>query len=254
MKLRLKIFIGFLILAAVLIMAEIWSIYQVNSMRLSVKDTLDGNYRGIRTAQHMLLTLGTENQAILLLLQGNWEEGRQQLATADSVFQIDLAKVEKNSEAGSQVALVDSIKEQYSAFRLLWEKPIVETKREKNLNWYADQVTPAQMKVENSLHRIIQISNDGMYRTGLNLKNNIHHIVMPGVVAMLAAIIYLVLFNFFINHYLLSPVVKITKGVRNLLEQKQPFEVEIETDDEVSELASTITTLVSKMNYGEIEE
>lgn len=254
MKLRLKILIGFLILAVILTIAEIWSVYQVNTMRLSVQETLDGNYKGIRAAQHMLLALGTENQAVLSLLQGNWEEGRQQLSAADSVFKGNLAKVEKNSKMASQKALLASIKDQYSAFRLLWEKPIVGTKKEGNLSWYADRVSPVRMKVEISLNQIIQISNDAMYKTGLNLKNSVHHIMMPGVVAMLAAIIYLFIFNFFIDHYLLSPVVRITKGVKNLLDQKRPFEVEIETDDEISELASTITTLVSKMNYSETEE
>ncbi|NOY76396.1 MAG: hypothetical protein GXO76_00870 [Calditrichaeota bacterium] len=254
MKLRLKIFIGFLILAVVLTMAEIWSIYQVNSMRLSVQETLDANYKGIQAAQRMLLSLRNENEAILQLLQGKWKEGRRRLSLADSAFQIDLRRVEKHNQTDAKRTLVNSIKKNYGDFRLLWEKPIVGTKRERNLDWYARQVMPKEIRIEESLHQIIRISNRDMYKTGINLKNNVHHIIMPGVVAMLAAIIYLVLFNFFIDHYLLSPIVKITKGLKNLLDQRRPFEVEIETDDEVAELASTITTLVSKMNYGEIEE
>lgn len=254
MKLRVKILVGFLILAVILSLAEIWSVYQVNTMRLSVQESLDGNYKGIHAAQRMLLTLETENQAILALLRGNWKDGRQQLAAADSAFKIDLAKIEKNGNAASQKVVINSIKKQYDAFRLLWEKPIVGTKKEGNLGWYVDRVTPARMKVELSLNQIIRISNDTMYKTGLNLKNSVHHVMMPGVVAMLVAIIYLMLFDFFIDHYLISPILKITKGLKNLLDQKRPFEVEIETDDEISELASTITTLVSKMNYGEIEE
>ncbi len=254
MKLRLKILIGFLILAVILMLAEIWSVYQVNTMRLSVQESLDGNYKGIHAAQRMLLALETENQAIFTLLQGNWKEGRQHLTSVDSAFQIDMATIEKNGKAASQKSLINSIKKQYAAFQLLWEKPIVGTKKEENLNWYANHILPAQMKIKISLNQIIRVSNDDMYKTGLNLKNSVHRAMMPGVVAMLAAIIYLLLFNFFINHYLISPILKITKGLKNLLDQKQPFEVEIETDDEISELASTITTLVSKMNYGEIEE
>ena len=254
MKLRLKILVGFLILAVILSLAEIWSVYQVNTMRLSVQKSLDGNYKGIHAAQRMLLTLEAENQAILALLRGDWKEGRQQLAAADSAFQIDLAKIEKNGSAASQKLVLNSVKKQYDAFRLLWEKPIVGTKKEGNLSWYVNRVTPARMKVELSLNQIIRVSNDTMYKAGLNLKNSVHHVMMPGVVAMLVAIIYLMLFDFFIDHYLISPILKIAKGLKNLLDQKQPFEVEIETDDEISELASTITTLVSKMNYGEIEE
>ena len=254
MKLRLKILIGFLILAVILMVAEIWSVYQVNTMRLSVQETLDGNYRGIHAAQKMLFSLGAENQAILALLQGNWKEGRRQLNAADSVFQDNLAEIAMNFKSAHQAALVDSIKKNYNALHLIWEKPIVGTKKEGNLSWYADRVVPARTRIDVSLNQIIRISNDTMYRAGLNLKNTVHRIMMPGVVAMFAAIIYLFLFNFFIDHYLLSPIVKISKGIKNLLEQRRPFEVEIETDDEVAELASAITTLVSKMNYGEIEE
>ena len=57
MGLRLKILSGFLILVVMLIIAGIWSIYELRTVGSSVQKLLDENYRSINAAKRMILAL-----------------------------------------------------------------------------------------------------------------------------------------------------------------------------------------------------
>lgn len=70
MSLRFKIMSGFLILALMLAIAGIWSIYELNSFGTSAEDLLDENYRSIKAAEMMLEALERQDSGILLLLFG----------------------------------------------------------------------------------------------------------------------------------------------------------------------------------------
>ncbi|GBD92731.1 hypothetical protein BMS3Abin05_00305 [bacterium BMS3Abin05] len=254
MRLRIKILIGFLIIATVLLLAEIWLVYQMNGMEASVENLLESNYQSINATRNMLIALEREDQAVLMLSQGKWDGEKSELNTADALFRSGIKNVLKGHLSPAKKARIDSIRIHYAALKNLWEAPVTGIKKEKNLDWYLTEFKPAVTKVKTILYQLIGIGNQGMYRASLDLKDRVHRIVMPGLVAILAAIIYLFIFDFFIDHYVIHPIVKITKGVRDLLELNKPFEVEVESKDEVAELASQITTLSSKSIFGETQE
>ena len=72
MRLRLKILSGFLILAFMLSIAGIWSIYELQSIGTSVQQLLEDNYKSIDASKIMLEALEREDSGILLLLSGKW--------------------------------------------------------------------------------------------------------------------------------------------------------------------------------------
>jgi hypothetical protein len=96
MSLRFKILSGFLILALMLAIAGIWSIYELNSIGTSVQELLDDNYRSIKAAEMMTEALERQDSGILLLLLGKWEEGRRILDSADNLFEKGYQIAENN--------------------------------------------------------------------------------------------------------------------------------------------------------------
>jgi HAMP domain-containing protein len=66
---------------------------------------------------------------------------------------------------------------------------------------------------------------------------------MPGIVAMAAALLFTLIFNYFVNYYVVSPLVRITDRIKKFIENKVPFDVDIETKDEFSELVYAIKIL-----------
>ena len=147
MGLRIKILSGFLILAIMLCVAGVWSIYELRSIGSSVQDLLYDNYKSISAAETMIEALEREDSGVLLLLLGSWREGRSIIESADKTFQKALQIAEGNITIPGEKSIVAEIKLKYSTYKELWAKPIVGTKQEGNLDWYLYDIHKAFAEV-----------------------------------------------------------------------------------------------------------
>ncbi|MBN1828231.1 MAG: PAS domain-containing sensor histidine kinase, partial [Deltaproteobacteria bacterium] len=86
MGIRTKILSAFFIMTIMLVLAGVWTIYEVRSVGSTVEQFLDENYRSITAAKSMIESLEREDSATLLLLLGRWDEGREILEKADALF------------------------------------------------------------------------------------------------------------------------------------------------------------------------
>lgn len=247
MKLRLKILSGFFILALMLSIAGVWSIYELKSIGTSVQELLEENYKSINAAKSMIEALEREDSGVLLLILGKWQEGRRIIASADSLFEDAFSVAANNITISGEEQYIDSIRVSYSSYKSLWEKPIVDTRKEGNLSWYLDEVHQSFLNVKNSVSRLMTLNDNTMYNTASNLQNRANRAIMPGIVAIVAALVFTVLFNFFVNYYFVSPVVKMTRRVHKFLKDRHPFQMEVETRDEISDLATSINQLCARL-------
>lgn len=243
MRLRLKILSGFFILVLMLSIAGVWSIYELKYMSTSVQELLDDNYKSIDASKIMIEALEREDSGILLLLLGNFREGRTIIASADSLFEHGLKIAANNITIPGEQSFVDSIKIKYKVYKELWERPIVDTQKQGNLNWYLITVHQSFLDLKSAINNLMALNNQVMFETASNLKDKANRAIMPGVVAIISALIFTILFNFFVNYYFISPIIKINKSIRKFLDNRIIFKVEIETKDEISELANSINAL-----------
>lgn len=251
MGLRIKILFGFLILVIMLFIAGILSIYELTSIGTSVERLLDDKYKSINASIMMLQALEREDSGILLLLSGKWKEGRSTIESADSSFQQGFKIAKNNVTISGEQAYIDAIESKYTTYKKLWIKPIVGTKKEGNLNWYFQEVHRAFLDVKSSVEKLMALNDRTMYQTASNLKNRAHRAIMPGIVAILSSLIFTIIFNYFINYYVVSPIIKITEGINAVINTKTPFDVKIETKDELFHLASSIQELLIQSRSGE---
>jgi hypothetical protein len=138
---------------------------------------------------------------------------------------------------------LESIKLKYNAYKELWERPIVETVREGNIEWYFQELHTLFLSVKESLNELIDLNDKMMYQTALALKNRSNRAIMPGVVAMLSALGFTFMFTYFVNYYMVSPIIKITERIERFISRKTPFDVKIETKDELYDLTQAIEHL-----------
>lgn len=247
MGIRIKILSGFLVLTIMLLVAGTWSIYELTSIGTSVQRLLDDNYRSINAAKMMVEALEREDSAVLLLLSGNWEEGRSIIGAADTSFRQGFDAAKKNVTIPGEQAYVDEIESKYIAYKGLWAKPIVGTRHERNIDWYFKELHSAFLDTKASVEKLMTLNDQTMYQTASSLKERAHRAVMPGTVAILSALIFALIFNYFINYYIVSPIVRLTRGVRAFLETKQPLDVKIETHDELLDLFTSIQQLLGHL-------
>ena len=66
---------------------------------------------------------------------------------------------------------------------------------------------------------------------------------MPGIVAIAAALVFVIIFNFFVNLYVVNPIISMIKSIENFLQTGQPGKLKIDTRDELRDLAASIENL-----------
>jgi len=66
---------------------------------------------------------------------------------------------------------------------------------------------------------------------------------MPGIVAVISALIFTVAFNFFINLYFISPIKKLTSVIRDYIKTGKRSGFKVNSRDEIGELAEAIEEL-----------
>lgn len=254
MGLRFKILSGFLILSIMLLIAGVWSIYQLRSVGTSVQKMLNDNYKSINAAKMMLEALEREDSAILLLILGKWQEGRAIIASGDSLYQKGFQIASNNLTISGEEAYLDSLKANYNKFKTLWERPIVGTTKEGDLNWYFQEIHSAFLDVKVAVNAIMDLNDTIMFKTASELENKSNRAIMPGIVAIMSALVFTLIFNYFVNYYAVSPIVRITDRVKKFIANGLPFDVNIETKDEFFDLAVAIKTLCARTETPETKE
>lgn len=248
MKTRGKIMLGFLILAVMLALAGAVSIYELRTVGSSVQALLDDNYRSITAAKKMIEALEREDSGMLLLLSGKWKEGRETFRTADKKFRQALEKATNNLTIEGERAHVTEIKKKYQKYSSLWNRPLGSKQPEDNTGWYLNNAHRSFKAVKVAVQDLMAMNDKAMYETASRLKNRAHRAVIPGVVAILSALVFTILFNYFINIYIINPILSIIKSINNFLTKQEPISLKIESNDEIGDLAASVSNLAMMVN------
>lgn len=244
MNLRMKILSGFVILALMLMIAGVWSMWELSKVGVSVKNILDENFESIESGKNMVSLLEDEEEGILLTLQGKWNEGRFLILRSDEKFMEKLDYAFSNITIKEEKAKLNIVKNKYEKFKALWEQPLNGKDGKENLNWFAENVHKSFKEVKAAIIDFVAVNERSLYKTATNLETHASAVIMPGIIAFISALIFTFLFNYFVNYYFVSPIIRITKGVREFVKRRVPYEVDIETNDEIKELSEAIENLV----------
>jgi methyl-accepting chemotaxis protein len=243
MKLRMKIMSGFLILVIMLAVAGAFSIYELLSISSSVQSLLDDNYKSIDAARKMIEAMEREDSGLLLWISGEQTKGRQVIENADAAFLSLLATAKANCTIPNEETIVEDINRKYRDYKVLWTGAFSGPPGYHGIEWYFEHGHDSFQAVKTAIAKLMALNDSIMYQTASDLKNRLHRIIMPGIVAIVAALVFALVFNYFINYYFINPLMTIKKEVQNVLKTGKPSNIEIETNDELKDLASAIHDL-----------
>lgn len=240
MKLRMKILSGFLILAVMLAIAGIFFIHELTSINTSVQNLVDENYKSIDAAKKMIEALEREDSGLLLRISGDSVRGQQMLQKADNAYLSALEAAKNNLSVPNEIDAIEYAELTYKSYKSLWSGP---AGGNNDLDWYFDYGHPAFQLAKDSVNQLIALNEATLYQTASDLKNRMQRIIMPGIIAIVSALVFAIVFNFFITHYFINPLISITNAVQKSLKTGNPCNIEIETNDELKDLASAVSDL-----------
>ena len=90
-------------------------------------------------------------------------------------------------------------------------------------------------------------NQEQIYNETTKLKDKSRRAIMPGIVAILSAIILTLIFTYFINKFFVRPILVLTNKVENYKMSNGPIDADIITQDELKRLEAAIQDLVYRL-------
>lgn len=246
-KFRHKMFVGVLLLAVLLAASGSMILYQFLVLNKSISALIENNYKTIKACQAMLEALEREDSGVLLLSLGEWQNGRGILNQADSAFQVSFRIAEENLTEANEDEYIADVRKTYRAFKSIWERPIVGTEKEGNIQWYTDESHTNFLKAKEAVSSLMILNQGSMYGEALIIKERSYRAIMPGIVAVAAVILFAFLFNFFLSSSLVDPVQKLIRSTKNFRPNHQNFSANLKNNDEFKELENGIQDVIEKL-------
>jgi methyl-accepting chemotaxis protein len=246
-SIKWKIFSGFLVLTAMLFVAGSITIFEFVTLSRTVNALLDNNYNTMQAASTMMESLEREDSGILLLLSGDKNTAREMMDAGDSSFQIAYKEAQVHSFSDSDMILIKSILPHYQKYRSLLDWNNIDTLSGNKMNWYSTTIYPVFVNVKSSIKSVMVHNQEQIYHETTRLKDKSKRAIMPGIVAILSAILLTLIFTYFINKFFVKPIMVLTNKVENYKISNGPIDADIITQDELKRLEAAIQDLVYRL-------
>ena len=103
---------------------------------------------------------------------------------------------------------------------------------------------PVYAKLKAYIEKLTNDSQDALIHNSQSLQDNFYRSLMPGLISALLGFLMVLLFNYYLNHYLINPILKITRGIKGYLSFNKKYEVKIESNDELAELNDSVNDII----------
>lgn len=243
MGIKFKILSGFVILASLLFISGALSMYELTKLGRSVNKLLKDNYKSIDYSKKMMQAVSLQEELLLLSLVQPVDTLTTSFNQADSVFLKNLELAARNLTLPNEGVYVDSIRMAYGDYILEARGFIGEDKidSQKLMLTVRGKMKQVSLRVE----ALLTLNQDSLFKVATFLESSPHRAIMPGLIVIISSLVFTILLNYFINHYVISPILRLTKGVNDYVRYRKPLDVSLETKDELYSLKESILNLIT---------
>ncbi|MCW1734092.1 MCP four helix bundle domain-containing protein [Anaerorudis cellulosivorans] len=247
-SLKTKISAGFLLLIFMLAIAGIMLVMEFEKVETSAETIINNNCTSIEQAQNMLNAMDQENKGLLLLLEGNREEGIKIIMTADSIMNHAIKIATQHVSEVDEEKYIEKIKDEYGKYYTFLlsfiEKDSITTPTESN--HFFSTYQQLNFATKDAINTLLQLNEKGVKKQTLSMRDNAKRAIMPAIVSLITAAIFALLLNFFISEYLINPIRNITDAVSSFYPEQYNLKVTAYTKDEIKNLENEINNLIHR--------
>ena len=247
MGIRKKISLGFVVIGAILFLSSVIAIFEFNRMRHSVTDLMTDNINSINTSR-LLLELTDEYNFMLLSSVILDSALNSEKALYDDRFEKYIGNIKSKFTSQAEVAVADSLTSAYNAYlvKIGEAASIMQKTPEERRDWYKNELVPAYNNLKMYKRKLGLLAQGALAENTAQLQDGFYRSIMPGIIAVAAGILLVLLFNYFINLYFISPVLLISRGLKSYKEFNTRYNVQFDNDDELQDLNSEIKTIIAE--------
>jgi methyl-accepting chemotaxis protein len=253
MGVKSKMLAGFVVIGLLLFLSGAITLFEVNSMGNSVQGLLNDNLRSIEVSKHMVSALNRINQGALLAINGKPEAATKAIDDGEKLFESSYGAALNNLTIEGEERYVKAIDSSYRMFKMQVDSAVLSVNA-KNIDWYFAVLMPRQDQLTRAIDNLMAVNQKAIYQNVKQMKTGANRAMMPGLIAILVGIVFVFLFNYFVNIFFVSPIVRISQGVENYVKHSIPFRVKVDTKDELERLKNSVEKLIIQNKSNKIDD
>lgn len=240
---KTKVWLGCLVLGLILFFSGLISAYEMRSMNKFVSDVIADNVSSIDAAKELLAVAEEHNINLMAGIEKDY-------AAVDSVdveeFGTLFESLRGTFRAPSEERAADSVMFAYAAYMQvvgeagdIWQFDEF-VRRE----WFFDRLQPVYLRFRGYLRTLTNVTEQNLIESSKSLQENYHRSAMPSFISMLLTLVLVMLFHYYMNYYIVNPLLRINKGINQYRKYGRKYEEKPDSYDEIAELSSNVKDLI----------
>jgi methyl-accepting chemotaxis protein len=142
------------------------------------------------------------------------------------------------------VARIDTL---YTNFNQKIEQTIRDEKKIGDMNWYQSEIYQSFLEVKHAIDELMALNQSNMYQQASLLMDKSHRAIMPGIVAIVGALVFSLILTFFISKYYISPLSCLADAIKNFHPSHKTIKSNIRTEDEIKKIEVNVNNLIERL-------
>ena len=254
MGIRKKIQLGFVAIGFILLLSGVVAIFEMTRLTDLISGLLTSNIQTITSTNTIDRIVLKQNRNISDLLQDSVYLKLTDLDTDMAVLADQVSFISNNITIEEERVWVEELNEEFKTYKALLDgmSMAFDQQPEQRAGWCSSYVESysSLMKVNAEITRLNQ---SALSENAAKLEGNYYRMIMPAAIAIIAGVFMIFFFNYFINTYVVNPIIQIKENIKTVLSSRMPYSVKVKTQDEISELNEEVKDLVSLLKKREKE-
>lgn len=241
-----KLFFSLGSLAMILLLSSVISILEYRRMSDYVSDLIASNIKSINLSQKLAdLTQEYNDQMLAVVVQND--------ISMMPDFNLDYFNAQSDSLRNSftssrMLPKVDSVVMSFDAFmktsQMFDEVFLADTVN--TGEWFFGSLQPRYIKLRQDLTSLNDVINEELMANSANFDAGFYRSIMPGIVAIGAGLILIILLFYFIMIYYVKPIYRMSDGIDSYWLSGRRHVYEFDGDDQLANINSGLTELIEE--------
>lgn len=242
-----KVRTGFAILGTILFFSSIIAIFEFVRINRASSGVINDNILSINAERSLIESSELYNMELLAMLGNDLPPENFSNSIHDS-FVTTLDNLPSNFTTEQENRYADSVRYAYSAYmQVVMEAPgIWEQGPSARQEWYFGRVQQYYSYLRNYIVDLNSMSNAALQANSEMMESTFFRSMMPAVAALIVGLIVILLFNAYLNFYVIKPVSRMGKGVKDFVRYGKDYTITFDNNDEISDLNDALTDLIDE--------
>ena len=257
-SIKRKVGAGFTVLAFILFFSSIVSLFEYTRMNRVLTQQIGENVNSVNIARDLIMLTEDYNLGVLnAMSEADYEGGFVTGGSADASnaefikefgeTMEDMRRTFTETTTRKEKNYADSVLLAYTAYMqvLRESQEMKEATPEQRQDWYFDRLQPFYIKLRNYIRSLTNASQQALVENSQRVDETFYRSITPAIASVVVGLLVVMLFNYFINFYLINPLIKINKGIQGYRSFRKEYSVEVDNNgDELDQLNESVREII----------